>query len=801
MTRKLAYTRQARANHAASRRCGAWCIGLLVGILVGFVTSRVSAQPPEVGYVFPPGVSAGSTVEVDLGGYDWTPDTEFYVHDPRIKVELLGKPGPMLVPKPPYWFGPRARGPAFLIPREVRARLTIPSDMSAGVVTWQVANANGASSLGRFVVSRQRERVEVESRTGAQAIPKLPVVINGRLRRIEEVDRYVVTAQRTGPITCVVQTKELGSSVKAVLRVHDATGKLVADAADTRGRGLAVTFHAKLGVSYTFNLHDLDFRGNRAHTYRLALSAGPRVVTAVPAAGQRGQTQDVTFIGYGVATGQAKLETITKRVAFPNDTDIDDFEYALKTDHGESPPIRLSISDHAESVVASNASAAHLATLPQAVTGVLHTRDATHTHTFDVKKGDTWSIQLSADSIGSPLDVSLAILDPSGKQVVANDDANGSTDSALTFTAKADGRYTAVVSDLAGQAGRADATYRLAIERPSPGFTLLLPTQLNAPIAGKADLSIKVARVGGYQGAIELNVVGLPKGVTVPNSLVVPAKKSALKVPIKVDASSASSAASIVFTARADVDGKMIESTHRILLARTMSPPATVTPVDKDGGRTVHRGTTYPAPVIVNRVEGFTGEVVLQMAAKQGRHRQGIDGNDVVVPPGVTRTVYPVYCPEWLETDRTSRMVVNAVTRVPDPTGKVRYVSSKMVGRITMSLEGALLKVNAAAPSGAVQPGDAIDLPVTIAKSPKLSEAVRLELITPEALSNLISAEPISVNAAQTVLKVTTAADRALIGERQVTVRAVAMRDGKYATVSQSAVTIVFESATNEASE
>src|SRR5207249_3109957 len=122
-----------------------------------------------------------------------------------------------------------------------------------------------------------------------------------------------------------------------------------------------------------------------------------------------------------------------------------------------------------------------------------------------------------------------------------------------------------------------------------------------------------------------------------------------------------------------------------LLVATTIKPNFEVRPVDKDGGRTVHRGTTFPADVIVERTNGFNGEIVLQMSAAQAYQRQGITGPEVVVPPGVGRTIYPCFMPEWLETSRTSRMMLIAVARVADPRGQVRHVVNAMDGRITMS--------------------------------------------------------------------------------------------------------------------
>src|SRR6478672_270972 len=65
-------------------------------------------KPPDAGYVYPPNVRPGETTDVHLGLLDGTPDLEFFVFDPRIKLQTTGAPGPVLVPPPPYWFGSKS---------------------------------------------------------------------------------------------------------------------------------------------------------------------------------------------------------------------------------------------------------------------------------------------------------------------------------------------------------------------------------------------------------------------------------------------------------------------------------------------------------------------------------------------------------------------------------------------------------------------------------------------------------------------------------------------------------------------
>ena len=43
-------------------------------------STSVPGQAPELGYVFPPAVERGTMTDVQLGGYNFTPDMEFFVY-------------------------------------------------------------------------------------------------------------------------------------------------------------------------------------------------------------------------------------------------------------------------------------------------------------------------------------------------------------------------------------------------------------------------------------------------------------------------------------------------------------------------------------------------------------------------------------------------------------------------------------------------------------------------------------------------------------------------------------------------
>lgn len=805
----------------------------LIVCLVTAVVGRAQ-QAPSVGYVFPPGGKAGTTVNVKLGGYDWTPDVRFFVQtdqperrlfypapdtnddgvfkiQERVHLEVTAPPGEVILPGPPYWFGIKSFANDPPLPREASGRFVLPAHLPPGPIRWRVANANGASNCGIFIVSNDNEVIENEERREPQKLASLPVTISGRIGRIEEVDRYTFTAERTGLVTCELAAQRLGSDFNGVLEVYDAAGRLLIEEVDTEGLDPATTFAVEKGQAYTVAVRDIDHRGYRAYTYRLAITPGPRVLAAIPAAGQRGETQALEFIGIGLATGAAKLESVTRKIAFPASNDSPAFGVRLETEWGTAPGFKLLLSDLPEQI-ATNGEANQRLEIPAAITARLSKRDGTDRFLFSGSKGQMVNITAEARRFGSPLDLAVSVIGPDGKELATADDRPGTTDTALSATLPLDGDYQLIVSDMAGAAGVPTAIYRLVLEEAAPDFQLEALPLANVPIGEGAKFNLKVTRTGGFKEPITLSLAGLPQGVSVPISLVVPPTVPTFTIPLNCaeDAPAEASLAQIIGVAkvgnttltrvaRAPMTGDLTmrdpvaNSTPSVLVAATIKPPFKVICVEADGGRRVHRGATHLAELKIERDADFTGDILLDMAATQSRHRQGIRGPALTIAPTVTSVAYPVFLPEWLETTRTSRLAVVGMAKVADPRGTLRYVLAPMQGQVTMSIEGALLKLVHTGGELAVQPGQSFAVPLKVARTPKLAETVRLELIVPQQLVGVVKAEAIVLAPKQenVELQVTTDADGRLAGNWTFTVRASALRDN-HPIVSEAAFEVEF---------
>jgi hypothetical protein len=807
---------------------------LLVFAVLG-EASVVANVRPQIGYVYPPGGKAGTVVEAKLGTYDWTSDMQIFVHDPRVKIELTGTLGDPILTPPPYWFGAKAGTAQPPLPREISAKITIAADAPPGAIRWQAANANGATDAGTFIIgdasaAGAAEFVEAEKTAEAPSLPPLPVVVNGRISKITEIDRYRFSTVAAGIVTARL-VDDLGKQFNGVvaIREEDAEGEpgdLVADAADTIGTGTTVMFTAKAGAKYVAEVYDADHAGDRAFVYRLSLEPGPRVVATLPIVVARGKPASVEVVGYGVATGALKLESATQSIAAPSSKD-DLAPLTLATAHGKAKA-ELHLADETDALESKTTDvASRRIAAPARISAVLDVADpatgmAADKYRLAAKKGDLFRIVAQASKFGSPVDPSLVVVDSTGKEIIRNDDIGlDSIDAAVDFTAPADGDYDVIVSDFSGTPSSRAHVYRLVVDNGAElaDFEITVPDFFPVAIGGKADFVVKIARRGGWKEPIEVSLESLPAGMTIveeppPAAPVPPPVKGAKPKPVKppkkgakvgpsdqkisltVAETAAATAAPVVIVATTTIGDMTVERRSKpILLVNTMKPRCCIKSAVQDGGRIVSRGTTYPADVIVERHEGYTGPVTLQMAATQQRQRRGIRGGFLTVPPGVSEIQYPVYMPEWLETSLTARINVIGVTEVADPQGNKRQVTGAMDGLIVMSPEGSLLKISHE-PAERIAPlGGELEIAVKVSRVPKLPQDAKVELVPDEDYPGLFTAEStvLPKGATTAVFKVRIANDPKAVGRRSVKFRATVMQDGRWPAISETAVPVDVE--------
>ena len=708
-----------------------FCFSLLNFLYVVFA-APVFAQAPSLGYLFPPAVERGKTTSVQLGGFDLTPDMQVFVHDSPAELSLHGPLGPHLVPPRPYWEGPRVFAPALPLPREFPARITLPETHATGLVFWQMANANGATSTATFLVSEHQEITEERFRNEPMTLNSIPIGVSGRLSRLAEKDIYHLHSQADQQIKIDCWARRLGSDINLAIQVYDTEQQTLVDEVDTEGRDLQISFSAKAASNYSIVVHEADFRGAAHFIYRLGLSSD-----------------------------NAKEST--------NDS----------------------------------------LTLPGSGKMV---------HYYEVTANKTYRIDARSQAIGGDLDLQLELVDSEGNSLAKNDDfATTTVDASLTYKALTDATIQAIVTGYS--IGGENHQYEITIEEEQPGFSLATSQTFQTHLGDKLTIPVTITTTGGFKEDVTLGLEELPAGITMSGDapiikggagkaniiLEVAADTATVAQAIRIigrsDANATTGAAALSVVAKAPLSGNLASTdpdanqTDLILVALTMPAPFELNLIDKNRQRVVSRGTTYPAPFILNRNEGYTGIVRLVMASKQSRHRMGITGPILEVAEGDREIFYPCFMPEWLTTDRTTRMVVYGYGEVIDPKGNVRHIGKTSDARITMIMEGALLKLNHSAEEITIIPGDSVEIPINILRSSKLKTNVTIDLEMPEPLRRLIYCEPVVLAADQQhhALLVNTKTDTRLSGTIPITLRATTLQDGKWLVKSIVDVDLHFD--------
>ena len=298
---------------------------------------------------------------------------------------------------------------------------------------------------------------------------------------------------------------------------------------------------------------------------------------------------------------------------------------------------------------------------------------------------------------------------------------------------------------------------------------------------------------------------GLPDGVTAAEGAIAAgAAEGTVELVCGADAGTAARLATLVLSGTTSA-GRALTHEKPIAVAVTMKPRVKIVPDGLDDVRKVHRGTTFRGPLTIHRLEGFEGEVRLQPTAKQQRHRQGMDGEEIVVPAGATHGEYPVFVPEWMETTRTSRFIVNGAVEVTDPRGAKRTLLERQELRLGMLPEGAIMKLSAPVEIR-LKRGATATIELGLVRGAEFRTAafagpVRVELVReslPRAWreGNLVTLEPVVIEndgTEQAQATLTLADDPRIAGEGAITIRATALEEGRWPVVSEATVVGIVE--------
>jgi hypothetical protein len=468
-------------------RC-VWGLLVACGVLSSPLATPTQAASPTISNVSVRGLRIGGTTSLTIQGSDLGEGTRLLLPWPTATQMVVGQP----------------------TAQQLVCEVTVPADAHAGIEAIRVANAQGVSNSIPVGVDR------LEQLPFVPQIKQLPVALHGTLAGDQRLQTRF-TGKKGDALTADVECQRLGGSVRPVLRLYDSRGAQLAwsgprvdIAGDTR---LVYTLPAD--GEYSLEVHDVLYRGTAPGFVRLKLGALHVASTVFPLGVTRGGKAAVEWLG-GNVPSDWKSE-FTADVGFPGDRPAPSPMNSLYTGHAP----RVAVSEFPE--VVEQQGATSLGRPPLAISGRLAVRGEEDRLPIDVTPGSRLQVEVVARRIGSPIDGVLGILGPQGNGLAAGDDRPGTPDPAVDFTVPA-GVNKLVLSfrDLQGRGGD-DFVYRIVVRdlaRPAAALSMDVE-RLNIPAGGSVLLPVRVTRQA-YDGAVTLQLVGLPPGIDVQGATIAP---------------------------------------------------------------------------------------------------------------------------------------------------------------------------------------------------------------------------------------------------------------------------------------
>lgn len=249
-----------------------------------------------------------------------------------------------------------------------------------------------------------------------------------------------------------------------------------------------------------------------------------------------------------------------------------------------------------------------------------------------------------------------ATFPPNGLPVVPlfarNDDGGPpyGKDSRLFFDPPADGEYQVVVTDSRDLAGR-DFTYRVTVRPPRPDFALkVAPMNPTVSKGAAVPFEITADRKDDFQGPIDVQLLGLPKGLTAPKTTILAGENSTV-VALEAAADAAidpAVPANFTVVGVAPIDGKRVE--HRTPGGKPkVIDPGDIVTTTEQREVTIQPGGQTRITVVVERRNDFKGRIPIDARGlPHGVRVLDVGLNGILITPTETRRTFLLYAEPWV---------------------------------------------------------------------------------------------------------------------------------------------------------
>lgn len=459
-----------------------------------------------------------------------------------------------------------------------RFDVSVPESQEPGIYEYRVATKIAVSSAASMMVTDFPVVLEEERENGtaatAQSVP-VPSTVCGVVEKFEDVDFYRIAGKAGQELTFNLFAQRVTDNIHSmvvkgpriylmdgILTLYGPNGQVIAQNDNFIGGDSFIGLKLPTDGDYTLEVRDSRYAGDPRYSYCVEISDRPFVHDLFPFVVQRGASTAVAPVGHNLG------ETRHFDVAIAAEEPAGWQRRRFSTTRGETNPVSLKVSEHPQVVVGSQHGTRETAlalTLPVGVNGRFLQPEETHYVSFVASKGKNYRLEVEAGRVGLPTDSVLEIFDSTGKMLSEQDDGQQTKDSKTFFTAPADGTYFVSIHDLHGRFGDR-FLYHLRVEEAEPDFQLG-GEYYYAMLAPGTHMIwfVKVDRIAGFDGPVEIQVEGLPQGVsytpvTVPKNM----QQTALILSAAADAKIAASLVKVFGKARIkSLDGQEREVVHQ----------------------------------------------------------------------------------------------------------------------------------------------------------------------------------------------------------------------------------------------
>ena len=254
--------------------------------------------------------------------------------------------------------------------------------------------------------------------------------------------------------------------------------------------------------------------------------------------------------------------------------------------------------------------------------------------------------------------------------------------------------------------------------------------------------------MGGFSGEIQLRVEGLPEGIQVQDAVIAEGK-SATKLKLTASKQVVVGEAMLRIMGVATVDGVAVERTVMAMhigadteghcvgprsldrLALTVHPQQPFRLFCSEAYQYGYRGSVFRYPMEVERMNGFTGPITLQIGDRQNRDLDGIEMFEVTIPADSNHVELPIYLPETMHINiqSQSQLYAQGYSVRDEPDGQQQAVLVLAEKRNMLRTLPPVVKLQALQKQLELDPGELAEVELFLERTNNFDGPMQLTLV------------------------------------------------------------------------